>query len=214
MMIGQFPIAAKGFVLAACQRVLRVSIVCAAIKNGQVAIASDSQVNFGSTIVSAPDLVDAEKIIRINDSYVGLVGWKAISDAIEHLSLQEPEAFELHSRLDIFATLQWLHQQLKDNYFIEVKENDDEQPVESSQLDGLVINAAGIFELSSYREVNQYSRYWAVGSGRPFGLGAMHALYDTSATAVELVTRGVEAAIAYDEGCGGPVDVHVLPAAR
>ena len=42
----------------------------------------------------------------------------------------------------------------------------------------LIANASGIFGVYSYREVFEFDRFWGIGSGRSFALGAMYAVYD------------------------------------
>lgn len=181
-----------------------MSIVCAAIKDGVVAIACDSQSNFGSINVSADHSQNRNKLHTVNKSIIGVVGWHAVSDMIEHLIIHEKEIFQLNSRMEIFSTLLKLHAKMKDDYFIETREDDD-QPVESTQLDALIVNKHGLFEIGSYREVNEYKTYWAIGSGRRFALGAMHAVYNTKTTARKIVEAGVKAAAEYDDGCGLPL---------
>ena len=52
------------------------------------------------------------------------------------------------------------------------------------------------------------TRYFAIGSGAPFALGALHALYDGKLGAAELARKAVEAGIAFDNYCGGEVVAH------
>jgi len=117
--------------------------------------------------------------------------------------------FKLNSRWEIFEMLLAVHEKLKDDYFIDTSEDSD-QPVESNQLDGIVINANGIFSFGSYREVHQWDTFWALGSGRRLALGAMHALYETDATAQEISEAGVKAAAEFDDGCNLPLKTVVL----
>jgi len=186
-----------------------MSIVCATIKNGVGAISSDTQSNFGSITVSAKHMRNSSKLYSINKSVMGIVGWSAVSDMMEHLITHDKKIFQLNNRMDIFSTLLKLHVKMKDDYHIETKEDDD-QPVESSQLDALIINKYGLFEIGSYRDVNEYNTYWAIGSGRRLAMGAMHALYETKATAKEIVEAGVKAAIEFDDGCGLPLETKTL----
>jgi len=179
------------------------------MKNGIVAISSDTQTNYGSLKVSAKHFRNIRKMFPINKSVMGIVGWVAISDMMEYLFLNEKKLFELNSRMEIYGTLLRLHEKMKEEFFIETKE-DDEQPVESSQLDALIVNKHGIFEISSYREVNEYSTFWAIGSGRRLGLGAMHALYDSKASAKEIVEAGVRASAEFDDSCGLPLKTRTI----
>ena len=165
--------------------------------------------NFGSIAVSAKQMTNSNKLYPVNQSVIGIVGWHAISAMVEHLITTEKKLFKLDNRLEIFSTLLTLHEKMKDDYFIETKENDD-QPVESNQLDALIINKHGLFQIGSYREVNEYNTFWAIGSGKRFALGAMHALYGTKATAKNIAEAGVKAAAEYDDGCSLPMNTKIL----
>lgn len=55
----------------------------------------------------------------------------------------KPDLFNLSSRDEICGTLMRLHGIMKEDCFVETKENKD-QPVESNQLDALVINQNGL----------------------------------------------------------------------
>ena len=181
-----------------------MSIICAAIKKGIVAISCDTQSSFGSTKVSAEHIENSNKLYTVNGSVIGLVGWHAISNMVEHLILHNKKSFKLKNRMEIFSTLTLLHEKLKEEYYIETKEEED-QPVESSQLDGIIINKNGIFEIGSYREVNEFKTFWGVGSGQEIAIGAMHALYKTKATAKQIVEAGVKAAAEYNSNCALPL---------
>lgn len=137
-----------------------MSIVCAAIKNNEVAIAADTQLSFGSLNITANDLINCRKLFNVNDSIIGTVGWKAMSTMLETIIKEKSKIFNLNSRLDIYQSLMRLHEEMKNNYFLETSDSRS-QPVESMQMQALIANASGIYEISSYREVNQYSRFWA-----------------------------------------------------
>ena len=186
-----------------------MSIICAALKNGEAAISCDTQQNFGSLSVSAKHIKNSNKIYQIDDSYIGIVGWNAISDMVEHLMKFDKKSFRLNSRMEIYSTLIHLHEKMKDNYYIETREDDD-QPVESNQLDALIINKNGIFQIGSYREVYEYKTFWAIGSGRRIALGAVHAVYDKKISAKEITEIGVNAAAEFDDGCGLPLKSKVI----
>ncbi len=100
-----------------------------------------------------------------------------MSNIFEHIAEKYPKHLNFNSRKDVFKTFLFLHSKLKTDYFIETKEKDD-QPVESSQWDCLILSPTGIYSVQSYREVVEFGRYWAEGSGFRLALGAMHAVYD------------------------------------
>ena len=186
-----------------------MSIVCAAIKNKEVAISCDTVCNFGSINASARHIKNSNKLYAINGSIMGIVGWSAVADVVEHLISTDKELFKLNDRMGIFTTLTGLHKRMKETYGLETRENED-QPVESTQLDALVINQNGLFEISSYRDVREYKTFWALGSGQKLGLGAMHALYDKDVSAKDIVEAGVKAAADFDDGCGLPLKSKVI----
>ena len=186
-----------------------MSIVCGAIKRRKVAIASDTQSKFGTLKVNAPQLKNASKLIEVRRSIIGVVGWGAMISVVEHLANTRKALFRLSDRHEIFETLLRLHPILKKQYFLEPKENED-QPVESNQITAIIINRNGLFETGSYKEVNEYRSFWAIGAGQELALGAMHALYATSANAREIVEAGVRAAAQFDDSCALPLDSKVI----
>ena len=190
-----------------------MSIICAAIKNGVVAISGDTQKSYGSLNVSAKHIRNSKKLYSVKRSVIGIVGWQAMTDVVEHLISHEKEMFQLETRMEIFSTLLRLQQKMKDDYYVEPKEDND-QPVESNQLTALIANRQGIFQIGSYREVNEYSTYWAIGSGKRLALGAMHALYGTSASAKKVVEAGVQAAAEFDDGCSLPLTTRTMKLKR
>ena len=56
----------------------------------------------------------------------------------------------------------------------------------------------------SYREVFEFDRFWAIGSGRAFALGAMYAACDKVKTARELAELGVRAGCEFDKNSARP----------
>ena len=190
-----------------------MSIVCAAIKNGVVAISGDTQTSYGSLNVSATHMKNSGKLYGVKRSIIGVVGWRAMTDVLEHLMINEKELFQLDNRMDIFSTLLQLQQKMKDEYFIDTTEDGD-QPVEFNQLTAMIVNNHGIFQIGSYREVNQYNTCWAIGSGKRLGLGAMHALYSTNVSAKRIVEAGVRAAAEYDDSCSLPLNTRTVKLVR
>ena len=60
------------------------------------------------------------------------------------------------------------------------------------------------------REVFEYTQFWAVGSGREFALGAMHALYPRLQTAEAVATAGVEAGALFDKNSALPMTLYTV----
>src|SRR4029434_10727652 len=105
---------------------------------------------------------------------------------------------KLTTRREIFECFRTLHPRLKEQYFLNPKE-DDKDPYESSQMDLLIANRGGAFGLMSLRDVYEYSRFWAIGSGASYALGAMFAAYDLDLTADEIAEIGLKSAVELDD---------------
>ena len=138
---------------------------------------------------------------RAVQDLVGLRGGRLIIGAIPSVS-----ACLLPTAIAAFRKL---HPQLKKHAFLNPKESDSD-PYESSQIDSLLVNASGIYGVYSYREVFDYERFWAIGSGRNYALGAMHAVFEGAAGAAEVARAGVQAGIEFDKSSGAPFFIHEI----
>jgi ATP-dependent protease HslVU (ClpYQ) peptidase subunit len=54
--------------------------------------------------------------------------------------------------------------------------------------------------------VCRFDKYYAIGSGCVYALGALHQIYEQDADAAQLARRAVETAIEFDIYCGGEID--------
>ena len=80
----------------------------------------------------------------------------------------------------------------------------------NGQIDALICNPKGIFGVYSLREVSEYTKFWAIGSGSEFALGAMHALYDRLDSAEEIAKAGVEAGAEFNNASSLPMSIQVI----
>ena len=126
--------------------------------------------------------------------------------------LARHDDLDFSGRLAIFETFRRLHPILKEQHFLNPKEEEDD-PYESTQVTALVANARGIFGVYSMREVFEYTRYWAAGSGREFALGAMHALYPRLKTAEAVARAGMAAGTEFDKNSALPMTLYTLAVA-
>jgi len=72
------------------------------------------------------------------------------------------------------------------------------------------MNPGGIFGLYSLREVDQYTRFWAIGSGAEFALGAMQVAYDQLDDAQAIARAGIEAGACFDNSSALPMSSYSL----
>jgi ATP-dependent protease HslVU (ClpYQ) peptidase subunit len=186
-----------------------MTTIVAVKKNGQIAIASDALVTFGETRLPHGYEVN-EKIFQVGDSYIGLAGSTAhfavLADALRGLG----EDCRLHGRMQVFSTFQKLHAVLKEKYFLNPKE-DDADPYESSQITAVIANPTGIYGVYSYREVFSFDKFWGIGSGRNFALGAMFASFDRARSARSVAEIGVRAGCEFDKSSALPMRVFSFP---
>lgn len=185
-----------------------MTTIVAVKKNGQVAIASESLTTFGDLRLRRHYKGEYEKILHLHDSYIGICGSSAHHLVISNV-LSRLQEVKLGSRMEVFETFRQLHPLLKEHHYLNPKEEEDD-PYESSQITALIANKTGIYGVYSYREVFEYDRFWAVGSGRNFALGAMFAVYERARTAREIAEAGIKAGIEFDAASAGPIVVHTL----
>ena len=186
-------------------------------KAGQVAIAADTLVTFGDTRLSNRFEANS-KLFKIDttagSSYVGIAGTVAHFPVLRKAMLALPkDQLLLGSKDEVFDTFIKLHPLLKETFFLQTKE-DDNDPYESSQFSVVVANATGIYGLYSYREVFEFNEFWGIGSGRGFALGAMYAAWDKGKSAREIASLGVKAGCEFDKNSGGPVEAFTLKLKR
>ena len=181
-------------------------------KNGMAAIAADSLTTFGDTRLGRQYKGEHDKILEINGSFIGLCGSSAHPLVISSL-LPKLEDARLGSRMEVYETFRRLHPILKEQGYLNPKEDEDD-PYESSQITALIVNSTGIYGVYSYREVFDYDRFWGIGSGRNFALGAMFAAYDRCRTAADVAKIGVEAGAEFDTATQGPIVLHTVKLAR
>ncbi|MDH3451804.1 MAG: MFS transporter [Gammaproteobacteria bacterium] len=181
-----------------------MSTIVAVRKHDQVCIAADSLTSFGDLKQAAHYDPHHDKLQRFGDTCIGIVGSAAHTLVIESVMQRKTFTPEFESRAAIFSTAVELHRLLKEHYFLNAKD-DDEDPYESSRIDALIANRHGIFALYALREVYEYSRFWAIGAGGEYALGAMFAAYDCCDTAVDVARLGVEASAEFDNSTALPM---------
>lgn len=185
-----------------------MTTIVAVKKNGIVAIAADTLTTFGNTRLPAAMDSSHDKILHIGDSHVGICGSAAHHLVLTNL-LGKSQDVKLNSKEEIFETFRKLHPVLKDECFLNPKE-DEEDPYESSQITGLIINSSGLYGIFSMREVFEYTQFWAIGSGHEFALGAMQHAYSRFDNATDIARAGVEAGIAFDKNSAAPVTLYTV----
>ena len=175
-------------------------------KGSSAVIAADSLTTFGTTRLAPAYDRDPHKIVAYRDSFIGVAGSAAHQLVLENLLLRNHD-LDLDGKAAIYDSFRKLHPMLKDEAFLNPKEEDDD-PYESSQMTVMLANPSGIFAVYSMREVFEFDRFWAIGSGRDFALGAMFTIYAKARAAGDIARAGVLAGAEFDTGTALPINLH------
>ncbi|MEI7968552.1 MAG: hypothetical protein WCJ69_06155 [Betaproteobacteria bacterium] len=180
-------------------------------KDGVVAIAADTLTKWGPVKESAAYIMNHGKILRVGGSCIAITG----NATFKHILADYFEGFEnppgLGSVPEIFRVWNRMHAELKERYFLQ-EEEDKEEAIESTRLDVLIANERGIFGVSGQRTVQEFSRFYAYGSGSDYALGALYSVYDLPGFDAGAVARhGVAAAAEFDDGTGLPIHCITIP---
>lgn len=175
-------------------------------KERGIAIAADTMTKWGSGKETADYVVNHGKLLQVGDTWLGLTGSATFKTILRDYFSRPKVRARFDTPLEIFRTWQALHTALKSDYQLLATGHDDE-PLESTRFDALIANRHGIFGVVAHRTVQEFSRYYAFGSGSNYAMGALHALYgERGIDAETLARRAVETAAEFDDATGLPVD--------
>lgn len=175
-------------------------------KRGVACIAADALTTFGEQALPPAYDRHSDKIQPVSDGAMAIVGSAAHAPVLESVLAEQRIALDLRDRRSIFESFRALHAELKERYFLNPREEEaDKDPYESSRMDVLLASPYGIFGVYALREVYDYRRFWAAGSGAEYALGAMYAVWDRVDSAEEIARIGVAAGAEFDSGSGLPL---------
>jgi ATP-dependent protease HslVU (ClpYQ) peptidase subunit len=179
-------------------------------KNGRTAIAADTLTKWGTGKESAAYIANNNKIVRAGDTYVGASGSATFKTILHDYFARPKTKARFDSTIQIFRTWQAFHAVLKNDYFL-VTGSDKDDSLESSRFDVLLANPHGIFGVGAHRTVQEYVKFYAIGSGTDVALGAMYGVYDDPKRSAEDIARfAIEAAAEFDDATGLPVMSHSI----
>ena len=179
-------------------------------KNGYAAIAADTLTKWGTGKESAKYIANNDKIVRAGNSWIAGAGSATFKLIMRDYFAQRGALRRFDTTINIFKTWQAFHAVLKEKYFL-LATTDKDDSLESSRFDVLLANPHGIFGVGAHRTVQEYSKFYAIGSGTDLALGAMYAIYNDPKRSAEDVARfAVEAAAEFDDSTGLPVVSHAV----
>src|SRR5688500_10932738 len=183
-------------------------------KNGYAAIAADTMTKWGSGRETAEYIVNHDKIFSVGNTYLGVTGNATFQAVLRDYFSRPRSDARFDSPLEIFKTWQKLHTVLKQDYFL-VPGHGEDDAIESSRMDVLIANARGIFGVAAHRTVQEFSKFYAFGSGGDIALGVMYAMYgDPKKSAEEIALAAIEGAAEFDDSTGVPVTLHTVKLRR
>ena len=183
-------------------------------KNGRTAIAADTLTKWGTGKESAAYVANNHKIVKAGDSYIGACGSATFKTIMQDYFSRPRTGARFNDSLAIFRTWQKFHSALKNEYFL-VTGGDKDDSLESSRFDVLIANSRGIFGVGAHRTVQEYIKFYAIGSGTDVALGAMYGVYDDPKRSAEDIARfAIEAAAEFDDATGLPVVSHSVKLQR
>jgi ATP-dependent protease HslVU (ClpYQ) peptidase subunit len=183
-------------------------------KNGCAAIAADTLTKWGTGKESAAYVANHDKIVKAGGTFLAASGTSTFKLIMRDYFGSRGARPRFDSAIEIFKTWQAFHSVLKERYYL-VSVNEKDDSLESSKFDVLLANSRGIFGVGAHRAVQEYSRFYAIGSGTDLALGAMYAAYDNARLSAEQVARlAIEAAAEFDDATGLPVVSHSVRLGR
>ena len=190
-----------------------MSIAVAVRSRGQIVIACDTKRTFGSGQVTEQNLTDV-KVRRVGAAYLATTGWGLYSNILDDY-LAARRSARLVDQRSIFAFFRTVWKDLHARYsFVNDQRPDDESPFGDLDASFLIASSHGIYSVACDMSVTEFKQYYAIGSGAPYALGALHALYQDSADAEPIARKAVDAATALDIYCGGPTTLFRMAARK
>jgi ATP-dependent HslUV protease, peptidase subunit HslV len=186
-----------------------MSTIVVVKREGLTTIAADSLTTWGSAKESAEYVVNHQKILQVGGSYVAVSGPTSAKLAINDYLAGQSDV-DLTNVDAIFQTWLKLHVALKDHSFLNTIENRNDA-FESTRVDVLIANSHGIFGVEAHRVVQQFSKFYAYGTGWQLALGAMYAAYSQpQRSAEDIAMCGIKAAAEFDLDTGLPITFYTL----
>lgn len=179
-------------------------------KSGYAAIAADTMTKWGSGKETAEYIVNHTKILKVGDSYLGVTGDATFKTILRDYFSRPKVYAHFTTPFTIFKTWQKMHAALKHDYFLHTSAGEDEA-LESTHIEVLIANPHGIFGIAAHRTVQEFSKFYAFGSGSDYALGALYATYDRPRmSAEEIAGLAITTAAEFDDGTGLPVTSHSM----
>jgi ATP-dependent protease HslVU (ClpYQ) peptidase subunit len=180
------------------------------VRKGTLAcIACDTLANIGALKQKAHYCASPGKIFAFRDGFIGTVGYAVHNAVLQSYLSRHGEQVALSTPAEIFETWRQMHKTLREEYHMNPRAESDDA-YQTTRMTALMANPHGIFGVTPARDVESYPRFWAIGSGAPFALGAMFTLFERNCEIEEIARAGVAAGAEFDEGSELPIVLHTV----
>lgn len=190
-----------------------MSIAVAVKSRGKIVIAADTKRTFGPGAVTADNLKDC-KLRRVGSAYLAATGWGVYANILDDYLARKRRASLGDSR-SIFEFFRAFWRELHERYaFVNDQCGETDSPFGDLDASFLIVSSRGIFSVACDMSVTKFEQYYAIGSGAPYALGALHALYDARKDPEAPARAAVRAASDLDIYCGGDIDLEQVRTRR
>jgi len=191
-----------------------MTTIVAVKKRNKICLAADSLALFGTRKeLSGRDVADGNKIIQIGPNAIAMAGHVSWGLILKDYFFKENVVTEWESSDQIHEIFHTFHLSLKRQYFFSPTYSSYE-PFESSDLELLITNSYGIFEVDYLRTVREYKYFSAIGTGEEYALGAIQAVYQSIDDVKNIATIGLEAASEFDRKTAPPFESYSIDLKR
>jgi len=181
-----------------------MSTIVVVRKGNEACIACDTLSTTGSRKQKAHYTGAPEKIFRFADAYIGIVGYAVHSTVLQSYFSRYPDKVDLTSPSTIFETWRQMHKVLEEEYHLNPRRESDDA-YQTTRMSAVIASPRGLFGVTPARDVEEFPKFWAIGSGTDFSLGAMFAVYSLIDDVEKIARIGAEAGAEFDESSDLPV---------
>ena len=186
-----------------------MTTIVAVRKGHRAVIAADTLAKYGEAKEPARYIADHDKLVQVGDAWIAPTGPASAQLVLRSYFSNPDHRRDFSDSQGIFETMVDMQSALKDDYFLNPKE-DERDPYESSQMEILVASPHGIFGVYPLRSVQAYTRFYAFGSGAEYALGAMYICYEALAEPEDIARRAIEAAAEFDDSTALPMTLQSI----
>lgn len=183
-----------------------MSTIVVVRKGNHACIACDTLATYGSRKQKAHYSEAPTKLFSFRDAWIGTVGYSVHNAVLKSYFARHADDVKLETPTEIFETWRKMHKVLEDEYHLNPRASTDDA-YETTRISALIVNPKGIFGITPARDVEQFPRFWSIGSGTDFALGAMFATYDLMNDVEQIARAGVAAGAEFDDASDLPVIV-------